>query len=120
MSDRIRVSYFLPVTHANDHAAYFRILDYLRSPRLAVDAHLSVTGFTVSSIDPSAFTGLYWSDGRQIWLQDSISLLFVDLPASDLIRDLAGEMKAMIAQSYAEEGSPQEEMWCTLERIEVV
>jgi len=42
------------------------------------------------------------------------------LSASELIDGIAREMKAAVARFYADEGSPQEEMWCTLERIDVV
>jgi len=48
------------------------------------------------------------------------AILFVDLSASELIDGIAREMKAAVARFYADEGSPQEEMWCTLERIDVV
>ena len=120
MANRIRVSYFLPITHANDQIAHLRTLDYLRSPRPSAEAHLSVTGFTLSSVDPPAFRGVYWSDERRVWLEDSISILFVDLPTSEAVRERAAAMKTTIAQFYAEEGSAQEEMWCTLEGIEAV
>ena len=76
--------------------------------------------FTVSSSDPPEFTGFYWSEEQQFWLQDLISILFVDLPASGQIRAIATEMKAAVARFYAEEGSPQEEIWCTVESIDVI
>lgn len=120
MEARIRVSYFLPLTNANDQTAYYRTLDYLRSPRPAIDGRPPVSGFTVSSSDPPVFAGFYWSDGQQIWLRDSIAILFVDLPASEPIDEIARALKADVARFYADEGSPQEEMWCTLERIDVV
>jgi len=44
----------------------------------------------------------------------------VDLPASELIDEIARALKAAVARFYADEGSPQEELWCTLERIDVV
>jgi hypothetical protein len=120
MAARIRVSYFLPLTNTNDQTAYYRTLDYLRSPRPAVEGRPPVSGFTVSSSDPPAFAGFYWSEGQQVWLRDSIAILFVDLPASELIDEIAQSLKAAVVRFYADEGSPQEEMWCTLERIDVI
>jgi len=120
MAARIRVRYFLPVTNANDQTAYYRTLDYLRSPRPAVKGRRPVSGFTVSSSDPPIFAGFYWSEGQQMWLRDFIAILFVDLPASEPIDEIARALKTDVARFYADEGSPQEEMWCTLERTEVV
>ena len=120
MAARIRVSYFLPITNANDQTAYYRTLDYLRSPRPAVKGRRPVSGFTVSSSDPPIFAGFYWSEGQQMWLRDFIAILFVDLPASEPIDEIARALKTNVARFYADEGSPQEEMWCTLEHIEVM
>ena len=120
MADRTRISYFLPLTNPYDQAAYLRTLDHLSNPQPVADGRLSVGGFTVSSSDPPVFTGFYWSDEQQIWIQDLIAILFVDLPASGQVRAIAGEMKAAVARFYAEEGSPQEEIWCTLEDIDVI
>jgi hypothetical protein len=120
MADRIRISYFLPLTNPYDQAAYLRTLDHLSNPQPVADGRPPVRGFTVSSSDPPVFTGFYWSDEQQIWLQDLISILFVDLPASGQIRAIAAEMKATVARFYAEEGSPQEEIWCTVENIGVI
>ena len=120
MTDRIRISYYLPLTNPYDQAAYLRTLDHLSNPHPVADGRLSVRGFTVSSSDPPVFTGFYWSDEQQVWLQDLISILFVDLPASGQVRAIAGEMKGAVARFYAEEGSPQEEIWCTLENIDVI
>jgi hypothetical protein len=33
---------------------------------------------------------------------------------------IAAEAKAAVARFYAEEGSSQEEIWCTLENIDVI
>ena len=120
MANRIRISYYLPLTNTNDQTAYLRTLDHLRSPHPIVDGNPLVGGFTVSSSDPPVFTGSYWSDDQQNWLQDSIAILFVDLPASEGIRAIAEEMKAVVARLYDEEGSPQEEIYCTLENIDVI
>jgi len=120
MADRIRVSYYLALTNANDQTAYFRTLDHFRSPHPVAGGRPLVSGFTVSSSDPPAFTGFYWSYEQQIWLQDLIAILFVDLPAAEQIRAIAADMKTAVARFYAEEGSPQEEIWCTLENIDVV
>src|SRR5712692_1561683 len=120
MAHRIRISCYLPLTTTNDQAAYLRTLDHLSSPRPVADGRPSVSGFTVSSSDPPVFTGFYWSDEQQVWLQDSIAIVFVDLLASGQVRAIAGEMKAAVARFYAEEGSPQEEIWGTLENIDVI
>src|SRR6266852_2471435 len=120
MADRIRISYFLPLTNTNDQTAYFRTLDHFRSPHPVAAGRPFIRGFTVSSSDPPVFTGSYWSDDQQTWLQDLIAILFVDLPPSRQIRAIAAETKAAVARFYAEEGSPQEEIWCTLENIEVI
>ncbi len=120
MADRIRISYFLPLTNPYDQAAYLGTLDHLSNPQPVADGRPPVRGFTVSSSDPPVFTGFYWSNEQQIWLQDLISILFVDLPASGQIRAIAAEMKATVARFYAEEGSPQEEIWCTVENIDVI
>ena len=120
MADRIRISYFLPVTNTNDQTAYFRTLDHFRSPHPVAAGRPSVSGFTVSRTDPSVFSGSYWSDEQQTWLQDLMAILFVDLPASGQIRAMAAETKAAVARFYAEEGSSQEEIGCTLENIEVI
>jgi len=44
----------------------------------------------------------------------------VDLAAAEPIDEMARALKAAVTRFYADEGSPQEEMWCTLERIDVV
>jgi hypothetical protein len=44
----------------------------------------------------------------------------VDLPASEPIDEIARALKAEVARFYADEGSPQEEMWRALEHIDVV
>jgi hypothetical protein len=71
-----------------------------------------VNGFTVSSSDPPVFAGFYWSEGQQVWLRDSIAVRFVDLPASELIDEIAQSLKAAVARFYAAEGSPQDKRRC--------
>ncbi len=115
MESRVRITYFLPITTANDRTACLRIMDELRTRRP------EITGFTHSADDPPAFRGTWWSEDRMLWVPDHLVLLFVDRPGS--LTDPAGilafahEIKSRIAQVYAQEESPQEEIWCTLEQI---
>jgi hypothetical protein len=52
------------------------------------------------------------------WVEDRIALLFVDLPEER--KDEIADIKAYIEKTYQEEGSAQDELWCTIERIEVL
>lgn len=124
MEEWVRISYLLPITTGNDRTAYLRVLNYLRSryPRAEPGALESpIAGFTYTSAEPPAFQGLYWSARRGDWVPDTLVLLIVDRPGSiresGPVLDDARSIKARIAEFYAEEASPQDEIWCTLQQI---
>jgi hypothetical protein len=67
------------------------------SPRYPVQYRAGM--FKELQIARSKDDSIYWSDELQIWLQ---------------------ELKVAVARFYAEEGSPQEEIWCTLGNIYLI
>lgn len=127
MEEWTRIVYLLPVTTTNDRTAYLRVLNCLRSKHPQVDldpAESPITGFTHTLDDPPAFGGFYWSETLGDWVPDSLALLFLDRAGSTTEADPAIEdarrMKSRIGQFYSEEGSPQDEVWCTVQQIHLV
>ena len=123
MADRIRTTFYLPVTRIAERVAYLRTLDHIRSlqprdgpPRSGV----VVEGYTVSVDDPVVFGGLYWSPTRQEWVRDDIVLLIVDIRPEAFDREAVRELKSRIERFYAEEGADQEELYCTTETISLL
>jgi hypothetical protein len=125
MAEWARITVLLPVTLANDRTAYLRFLDFLRSQHpfsaTSVSEH-PVTGFSHSADEPPAYKGHYWATsagGR--WVPDEIVILFLDRegPLGRIIED-ARSLKATVERSYREEGSEQDEIWCTVHQIQLV
>lgn len=125
MEARVRITFFLPISTTNDRAAFLRVLDALRTrhpPGAPSPSENSlITGLTYSADDPPAFHGNWWSESRSEWVPDRLVLLLVDRRGSlrrpRAFLTFAESLKAQIAQVYADEGSPQEEIWCILEQI---
>lgn len=125
MEARVRITFFLPVSTTNDRAAFLRVLHELRTRHplgaASPPENSPITGFTYSADDPPAFHGNWWSESRTEWVPDRLVLLFVDRRGSlrrpRALLTFAEPLKAQIAQVYADEGSPQEEIWCILEQI---
>ena len=127
METWLRVTYFLPLTTHNDRAAYLRVLDYIRTrhPRVGQDdpppAEPIITGFSYTTVqdDPPPLHGDYWSRDR--WIPDDLAILFLDNLGSieepgNVLND-AQAIKSIIAGFYDDEGSPQVEIWCTIQQI---
>lgn len=115
----LRATFFLPVTTVDDRTAYLRVIDFLRS------TDLGLGGFTTTTHNPAVLRGFYWSERLAEWVLDDIVVAFVDLTVRDDSEEVAARakirtIKGRIEAMYEEEGSKQEEVWCTLERIEVI
>jgi hypothetical protein len=123
MADRIRTTFYLPVTRISERVAYLRTLDHIRSlqPRDGLQrSGVVVEGYTVSVDDPVVFGGLYWSPTRQEWLRDDIVLLIIDIRPDAVDREAIRELKSRIERFYSEEGADQEELYCTTETISLL
>ena len=123
MADRVRVTFYLPVTRISERVAYLRTLDYVRSLQPREGPHRAgvvVEGYTVSVDDPVVFGGFYWSSARREWLRDEIVLLIVDLRPEAYDPDEVRELKSRIERFYAEEDADQEELYCTIEKISLL
>jgi hypothetical protein len=124
MDEWTRITFLLPVTSANDRTAYLRVLDFLRSrhpPSASTVTDRSITGFSHSIDEPAAYKGFYWSVRRVEWIPDEIVVLFLD--RSGRLIEVAQEarpLKAAIERFYREEGSEQEQIWCTVQQIRLV
>src|SRR6266513_5448485 len=110
MADRIRTTFYLPVTQIAERTAYLLTLDYIKSlkPRAGAPqagAGLVIDGYTVSVDDPPVFGGMYWSS---TWIRDEIVLLIVDIPPAKFDRAAMLELKSTIAAFYDRQGARQE------------
>lgn len=106
-----RVTLFLPV---NDPAEQ-------QAARLVVAAaNRRFQGSTHSSMVPPGFWG-YWVDPTtSIVYEDQVALVIVDLlPAHDdaALLVVLSEWKAEAFDAYAAVGSPQAEMWMTIQAV---
>lgn len=117
MAEFVRAILFLPVRSENERSAYLLILNHLRSRHPGSGHPEPIGGFTTSTDDPAPFIGYYWSERLGEWIDDAIALLVIDLPA-DRKADVA-TIKGYVEKTYREEGATQDEVWCTLERIEL-
>lgn len=117
----------MPVTSASDRTAYYRFLDYLRSQRPRAgrtEKTPAVEGFSQSLDDPAPLLGHYWSPRLGEWVPDEIAVVLLDRPgapepASAPIHE-AEMLKAVVDRFYFEEGSKQDEIWCTTQLIYLV
>ena len=72
MPDRIRTTFYLPVTRISDTTAYLLVLDHIRSlrPRDGTPSgDMIIHGYTTSIDDPVVFGGLWWSTRRHDWVR---------------------------------------------------
>lgn len=123
MVDRIRVTFYLPVTREQDVAAYLRVKDHIRSlrPRPGLPSSEPViTGYTVSLDDPAVFSGLWWSEQRHDWEPDESVLLIVDFPPNEYDRAKILKLKQDILNIYAQEDAVQEVLYVTHEEVSLL
>ena len=114
MPGGLRFTVFLPTTTVPDQVAYLQAVDLLRSdPR-------RIPGYTHTVDDPPILVGWYWSQNDGIWIRDTIALAFTDLPDNPNPRDQLRQVKEDIKRLYVDAGSPQQELWCTLQPLEVL
>lgn len=86
------------------------------------ERRIGVTGFTFSELMPATFTGFWWSDAEQTWMDDAIVIMMIDFanPSGNAKWSIGGEMaklKRSIAAAYRRHGSKQEEVWLVAHRI---
>ena len=118
-----RLTYLLPITSINDKTAYLRTLNLLRSRHPRSGHPEPISGFTSTAADHEAIKGFYWSRNAGRWVDDSIAVLFIDFPRP--INDAALEaeaqgIKVQIEKLYEQEGTKQDELWCTAESIGLI
>lgn len=116
---RTRVVFNLPVNSAGEEKALYEIIGYLQNQK---DRQTGVTGFTYSDPIPPVFTGYWWSDDEQVWMNDAIVMVLVDFktPSGGATFSVAGEMtklKRAISEAYRRNGSKQEEIWIVAHRV---
>lgn len=122
MADRVRVTFYLPVTRIAEKVAYLRTIDHVRSlqPRDGPPrSGLVVEGYTVSIDDPVVFGGLYWSS-IGAWIRDDIVLLLIDIRSEAFDPAAVRGLKSKIEAFYAEEDADQEELYCTVQTISLL
>ena len=124
-ADWVRITLLLPVTSPDDQTAFLALLNYIRSQHPAPLTDRPITGFTHSPDEPAAYyRGFYWSTqglGQDRWVSDDIVILFTDRPGKLAdIESVAQTLKATADRIYREEGSPQEEVWCTMQSLQLV
>lgn len=124
--DRTRVTCHLPYNTSQHAKAFKRIIRFLRSQRRR---NLGVTGYTHSSLRPTAFTGYWWGtpDDRRneptakpTWVADKIVTLTVDYKVDfgdERIAEKTAHLKENIESAYAEYGCKQEEVWIVAQAI---
>jgi hypothetical protein len=123
MPDRVRVTFYLPVTRTSDRIAYLLALDHIRSlsPRDGMaTGDFTITGYTVSADDPVIFGGLYWSAQRHEWVADDVVLLIIDFVPEEFNPARIHQLKNNIARLYASQGAEQDEFYVTVERMSLL
>ena len=132
MTPWLRVTYLLPITTRNDRTAYLRVLNYVRTRHPQNDqgdsAHGEPTfrGFSYTTVqdDPAPIHGYYWPENGRNWIPDEIALLFFDHPGSfqepGFVFENTQFLKSLIERYYEEEGSPQDEIWCTMQELYLI
>lgn len=114
--ERTRVTCFLPLgaTPSESQAAFNAAQDVMGS------LGNPVTGFTHSSLRPPVFTGNWWSEKRQRWVQERVAELIIDystpLDSKD-IDAIIGELEQKIKYVYKQRGYEQALIWITAERV---
>lgn len=107
-----RVTVFLPVNTASEQWA---------AALVARSFRLRFGGATETSFNPPVLTG-YWYDDDVLY-SDQIAVVFSDLQAEEYNQpDMAVALQAIrdaAFQAYSERGSPQLEIWLTVEPLSV-
>ncbi|HVA48681.1 MAG TPA: hypothetical protein VNH11_20115 [Pirellulales bacterium] len=116
---RTRVVFNLPVNDWGEEKAFYEVIGHLRGLK---DRRSGVTGFTYSDPMPAVFTGFWWSDDQQIWMEDAIVIVMIDfsMPSPSARFSVSGEMtklKRFISATYRRNGSRQEEVWIVAHRV---
>ena len=108
-----RVYFFLPVGTVAERLAASSVSDLIQR---------AFGGYTSTLFQPSVVRG-YWMDGDMLYI-DEIALLFTDVMQPSITRaQLDSELerlKALAFEAYQQSGSPQLEMWVTVEAIDVL
>ena len=118
-----RVTYLLPITSTNDKTACLRALNYLRSRHPGSGHPHPISGFTSTAADHEVIKGYYWSRTHGRWVDDSIAVLFIDFPRpidDPTLETEALAIKAQIEKLYEDEGTRQDELWCTAESVGLI
>jgi hypothetical protein len=121
MADRIRTTFYLPVTRSAERTAYLRTINHVNSLRPrdgALQPGVVIDGYTVSIDDPAIFGGMYWSSST--WIRDEIVLLIIDIPPAKYDQDAIRQLKLTIAAFYDQEGATQEVLYCTTKEIDLL
>lgn len=116
---RTRVVFNLPVNSGGELKAFYDVIGYVQRLK---DRQRGVTGFTFSEPLPAVFTGFWWSDETQAWIDDGIVMMMIDFtaPSGGAKWSISGEMtklKQFISAAYRRHGSQQEEVWIVAHRI---
>lgn len=113
----------LPCGNESETKAFYAVVDYLKSQRRA---SVPVTGYTFSTIRPSAFLG-YWfgkspnqESKPQRWVGDNIVMLMIDYKIE--LRDrrlslMVKEIKKAVVKAYKKHDCTQTEFWITAQQI---
>jgi hypothetical protein len=116
---RTRVIFNLPINHAGEEKAFYEIIGYLQTQQRR---STGVSGFTYSEPLPAVFSGFWWSENDQVWVNDELVLVTVDFqtPTGKATFSISEEMKRLkqrIAEAYRRNGSQQEEIWIVAHRV---
>lgn len=111
---RTRVTFFVPSGTSGEIQAIKNLLEYLGSQRRSV---VPITGYTHSPLD-TPFLGKWWSDSEKRWIEDHVVFFTIDYIVTDSKRfeRTMQNLRDAITRSYADSGSPQEEVWIISQR----
>jgi len=107
-----RISVFLPANDARERLAAFGVLDHMRE---------LFSGYTMSTIDNPVFTGYWFNPDTGAVETDRIVIVFTDTQfASDdepALLSAVDELRQAMFDSYRAAGSPQVDVWVTVEAV---
>ena len=90
---------------------------WLRSLRASLP-ELSVSGGTSSIFRPPVFDGFYFSADRGRWIEEQVSVLFVDIPyEGDVLNDFVHLLEFEFSSCYLAQNSGQDEIGISVSEL---
>lgn len=115
---RTRVTLFLPLANEKHENAICAFVEYLKSNH---NRPIPITGFISSLLRPAGFSGYWWSDESNSWVEEYNMSFIIDFGLSFNSRSvplILKELKNTIADLYKHYGSEQDEIWLIAQPVE--